>query len=106
MSKEEWQSLHGTLTVQYKKFSNAYPTVEYGKNKQIREKAKQEVESAIFLAKRYLEINPDAFELIMYRAGPSMQGRAEAYNEFAQPRYFGGEMETLLNKIKSKIEEA
>lgn len=104
MKKEDWQSLYNILDEQHSRFLIHYPIAQGGRNKQIRSAADREVNSAISLVTSYLARNHEVYDLLMVSAGPTDYGRAIVYDEFVQPRYFGGDMTNLLQRMKSKID--
>lgn len=104
MTKDEWQSLYQIFDEQHSRFLLNYPMAQNGKNKQIRAAADREVNSAISLVTSYLLRKSEACDLLMVNAGPSDYGQAIVFDEFKQPRYFGGDMTTLLQRMRAKIE--
>jgi hypothetical protein len=104
MKKEDWQSLYKIFDEQHSRFLMHYPTAQSGRNKQVRAVADREVSSAISLVTSYLTRNQEVYDLVMVNAGPTDYGRAIVYDEFVQPRYFGGDMTDLLQRMKSKID--
>jgi hypothetical protein len=104
MTKEEWQSLYEIFDKQLSRFLSNYSVAQNGRNKQIRASADREVDNAIHLVTSYLLRKQSAYDLLMVNAGPSDYGRSIVFDEFKQPRYFGGDMTTLLQRMKAKIE--
>ena len=103
MDKEQWQNLHNILNQIYSDFYFAYSTSKDGKNKKVRSDAERQVDNAIRLADYHIRKNWEAFELLTGGKEADGFGRAVIYDEFALPRYFGGDLSDFLNKITEKI---
>ena len=103
MNKDEWQKTHSILTETYNDFQNEYSNYLKGRNKKIRDKAQQTIESAISTANVNIVRKQEVYDLLTGGEGVSDYGRAIAYDEFVQPRYFVKDMPRFLEKIEKKI---
>lgn len=101
MTREEWQELYDISKKIHQDFILNYHKSTDGKNSTIRKDAKREVDNALTLAKYHLKNNWEALILIA--------GETSAFNvgivrdELFLPHYFGADMRTILEGMKSKI---
>jgi len=105
MTKEEWIRIRQSLEEIQSDFSRAYPEYRNGRNKQIRDNAERRVDSAIYRADNLITSNNDVYSLLTGGKNANGFDRAISYDEFKQPRYFDGNMSTLIAKINDEIEK-
>ena len=103
MDKKEWEKIYGILDSIHSDFLNSYPIYKDGKNQKIRDKAERSVDNAINLAELHIEKNKEVYDLLTGGEKANNTDRAYSYDDFRQTRYIGGRMNTLLEKIRDKI---
>jgi|GEM_PF-880312 hypothetical protein len=105
MTKEEWIKTRQFLEEIQSEFLLSYPDYRNGRNKQIRENAVRRVDSAIYCADNLVTSNNDVYSLLTGCKNVMGFGRVISYDEFKQPRYFGGDLSTLIARINDEIEK-
>ncbi|RWX03380.1 hypothetical protein [Flavobacterium cerinum] len=103
MTKDDWQKLKKTLSDYRSEFSDEYDKAKGGKNKQIRNNADRNVENIIYRTFSHIKKDNETFELLINSDDPIV--RAETYNDFEKPHYFGRDLLEYINRIDEKIKE-
>ena len=76
MNNDEWKKVYVALSNTLDEFLLNYPNYRKGKNKQIRDTAERQVNSAVTRARGYIESNPEVLEMVQGGAKSSVMSRA------------------------------
>jgi hypothetical protein len=104
MTKKDWEELYVILEGIYSDFKSHYHDVKTGKNKKNRQDAERRAASDIKLAEIHIRKRGEIFDLLTGQPGTDGYSRAIMYDEFTMLKYFEGDIQEFLGKIKSKIE--